>query len=240
MATNLSCLALLLKSVFVDGTRRLMLLQNWGIICKPQAQTRFRYLMYNFRVRIFLPFRGQLLFHIQVPAFLKRVYLPPYSPLAIHPALLYAIFLIACQIGGGPMADFETVFLARTRAHLYDPVASQDRPTQLIWARVILTGYLARSGKLAEANHTAWLAGKLAAELGLHKGSPPYTHSIQANSAHEIECDLPNCLWYAASLTTTITATYTGLPSSVPEEVCHNFSISFATPADGSPEPHNP
>ena len=122
------------------------------------------------------------------------------------------------------MAEYEPIFLARTRAHLYDPVANQDRPTQLIWARIILAAYFGRCGSASEANHTAWLAGMLAAELGLHRGSPQNDETFKASLSHEIECDFPDCLWYAASLMTTVAATYSGLPSAVPEQVCHDAS----------------
>lgn len=172
-------------------------------------------------MRIFLPFRGQYLFHVDPSKFLQRVYLDPSHPRSIHPALLNVIYLVACAIGGGSWSRLEPFFLARTRAHLEQSLALADRLTHFMWASVILATYYRLANRLLEAFNTMSASINFAVGFGLHRNYwiPEQDGSLKQDAIQNIETDDPMYLWYAMFLRDLDISIIGGFPPSASEQV---------------------
>jgi hypothetical protein len=102
-------------------------------------------------VRLFLPYRRQFYFYVDIPRLLRRVHLPQSDPEAIHPALLNAIYLIACHLVKGELTRYQPILLARARAYMDESLAHVDRLTHFLGASLILSCWYEQSGRLVEA-----------------------------------------------------------------------------------------
>ncbi|KAF8316530.1 hypothetical protein DL93DRAFT_733633 [Clavulina sp. PMI_390] len=69
-------------------------------------------------IKLFLPYRSQYFFFLDVPYFLQCASLPPSHPEAIHPCLLNACYLAACASNRRGLAAFQPHFIQRTRHFL--------------------------------------------------------------------------------------------------------------------------
>jgi hypothetical protein len=102
-------------------------------------------------MRLFLPFRRQFHFCVDIPRLLRRAPLPQSDPEAIHPALLNVIYLIACHLVKGELIRYEPILLARARAYMEESLAHVDRLTHFLGASLILSCWYGLSGRLVEA-----------------------------------------------------------------------------------------
>lgn len=169
---------------------------------------------------------------MHIPTFLRNIHHPHSHPNAIHPALMNAIFLGACSVGGGKMKTYESLFLKRARGHLEQSLAYADRLEQFMWAHVVLSPYYGRNGRLLEAQQYTSTTVRFAVACGLHKDDGE-ANPLLAPPENGIEAVERYNLWGAIYLTHTITRTFTEDPNSVPEEVqrylsCHDV-IPYAS-----------
>ena len=168
-----------------------------------------------------LPFRNQFHMFMRLPRLLSRLRLPPEHPDSIHPALLNSIYLAACSIGGGQMAEYESRFLAQTRTESERALAFVDRLVHFMWASVILASYYIRRGRIVEAHNTISGTVSFAVAMGLHQ--TPATHgseSIALPPADEIETHDRVALWHALTQLEASISMRTGLPTVTPKDVC--------------------
>lgn len=119
------------------------------------------------RVGLFLPYRSQFQFFMDVSRFLELLALPPESPDSIHPSLLNSIYLAACCLAGGQLTKFEPLFVERTRHWLQQSLAFADRLTHFLWASIVLGSYLARVHRLQESYAIISSASRFALACGL-------------------------------------------------------------------------
>lgn len=85
----------------------------------------------------------------------------------MHPSLLNAIYLSACNIAGGTLGQYEPIFLARTRKHMTDQLAIADRLLDFLWANMVLGSYFGRLARLVEACATVASCARFAIACGL-------------------------------------------------------------------------
>jgi hypothetical protein len=102
-------------------------------------------------MRLFLPFRRQFYFYMDIRRLLGRAHIPPSDPEAIHPALLSAIYLIVCHLVKGELRPYEPILLARARAYMEQSLAHVDRLTHFLGASLILSCWYEQTGRLVEA-----------------------------------------------------------------------------------------
>lgn len=101
--------------------------------------------------RLFLPFRFQFHFYMNLPHFFDALSRPSNDPNSLHPSLLNAIYLGACHVIGFDYSSFEPFFLDRTRASLNLSLECANRLTHFMWASVILGSYFEMTGRLTES-----------------------------------------------------------------------------------------
>lgn len=119
------------------------------------------------RVGIFLPFRSHFQFYMDPSRLVRALSLPSDDPRAIHPSLLNAIYLSACNIAGGVLCQYEPIFLSRTRHHLSEQLAYADRILDFLWANMVLGSYFGRLARLVEAYTTITSCARFAIACGL-------------------------------------------------------------------------
>lgn len=128
-----------------------------------------------FRTRLFLPFRLQFHFYMDVSFFLQSLARPSRDLTSPHPALMNAIYLAACRILGGRYAAFEPYFLQATRKDLAEALRDADRLTHFMWASVILGAYYEMSHRTTESYATISSCATFALACGLDCVAPGYT-----------------------------------------------------------------
>lgn len=90
---------------------------------------------------------------MDVPRFVRRATLPQTDPEAVQPALLNAIYLAACQLVQGELAQYQNVLLTRARAYLDEALARVDRLPHFLAASLVLASWYGRNGRLVEAQY---------------------------------------------------------------------------------------
>ncbi|KAF8309879.1 hypothetical protein DL93DRAFT_1684647 [Clavulina sp. PMI_390] len=102
-------------------------------------------------IHLFLPYRSHYYFFMDLPYFLHCFSLPPSHPESIHPCLLNACYLAACESSGGVLASLQPFFIQRTRYFLNQSLMYGDRIMHFLWATVVLACNLGRRRRLGEA-----------------------------------------------------------------------------------------
>ncbi|KAF9512511.1 hypothetical protein BS47DRAFT_1486191 [Hydnum rufescens UP504] len=176
---------------------------RWDQVSDISAELR------GYLVRLFIPFRGQYNFHVNVPKFLERLDLPQEHPASLHPALLNVIYL------GHPHAPRAFPRLA-------------DRLTHFMWTSQILAIYYGLTSRILEAYNTMSAAVRFAIGCGLHrKRADSALDSIHLPPEEEIQADDPMTLWYAMYHTDALISAGGSLPTSVPEKCATSFDTLF-------------
>ncbi|KDQ08838.1 hypothetical protein BOTBODRAFT_555615 [Botryobasidium botryosum FD-172 SS1] len=122
----------------------------------------------NHLLTIFLSRRGQCTLQFHVKRFLDSLELPPEQ--GPHPALLNAMYLIACHFSTSrTLSGCETLFLSRVQKHLAQALAHSDRLFDFILAAGLLSRYYSFKGRLLEAHSTGVTVTRFALGCGLHK-----------------------------------------------------------------------
>ncbi|KAF8324899.1 uncharacterized protein EI90DRAFT_2220276 [Cantharellus anzutake] len=188
-------------------------------------------------IQVFLPFKSQFNFYIHIPRFLQCTHFPPTHPESVHPALLSAIHLAACSVGGGLMSSYEPVFLTHACSHLEQSLTHADRLIHFMWASVILGCYYMRGGRVAKAFNTISATVRFAVAAGLHgsaRGDEAYritpdSESLLAPPADAIESVERVNLWYALVLCETSISLCAGFPSSAPGDNCASVEAMLSS-----------
>lgn len=121
------------------------------------------------RVQLFLPFRIQFHFYMDVSHFID-LFLNRAD--YFHPSLLNAIYMAACSIAGGRLGDFVEYFRECTRVHIQESLANADRMTHALWAALILGCHATRNYRIAEAYAIVSSAASFAVACGLDFVTP--------------------------------------------------------------------
>ncbi|KAF8304931.1 hypothetical protein DL93DRAFT_2172870 [Clavulina sp. PMI_390] len=130
-------------------------------------------------INLFLPYRAQFYFFIDVPHFLHCVSLPPSDPDAIHPCLLNACYLGACAGGGGLLASLQPHFIRRTRHFLEQSLMFADRINHFLWASVAMGCFFARELRSQECFAVAGAATRFGFACGL---TAPFKPNVDGKS----------------------------------------------------------
>jgi hypothetical protein len=155
---------------------------------------------------------------MHVPTFLQKIYMPPSHSQSIHPCLINVICLAACQLVGGRLAQFESLFLARTRQHMDQALAYADRLLHFSWASIILSTYYGRASRVLECHNTISTAVRFA--LGFRLNQPVGTRIPDGLTTKEaIDLKEEKSLWYALYLLDTIIVSHSDVPGAMPDEV---------------------
>ncbi|KAF8309905.1 hypothetical protein DL93DRAFT_1689920 [Clavulina sp. PMI_390] len=135
--------------------------------------------MSQYLIRLFLPYRLQHYFFMDVSHFLHCLALPLDHPESIHPCLRHACHLAACNVIGGRFALLEPYFIDRTRYFLHQSLMFVDRVPHFLWASLLLGYCLAKKRRLEESYVIFTAACQLATACGLYEHAdhraPPST-----------------------------------------------------------------
>ncbi|KAF8485629.1 hypothetical protein JB92DRAFT_1537554 [Gautieria morchelliformis] len=124
----------------------------------------------RFLVDTFLPHRHQCGFEIDVNRFLAS--LTSASP--PHPALLLAIYALACHFSLSPvLTPHESRFVSRALRAVSNALEASDRLVHVLQASCLLAVLFFAKGRLLEGYYHAGAATRLAVGLGLHQITPP-------------------------------------------------------------------
>jgi hypothetical protein len=122
-----------------------------------------------------MPFQSHFQFYMNIDSFMHAISWPSSDPRSIHPSLLNAIYLSACNLAQGTLTDFEPTFLERTRYHLQLQLSFADRLLDFCWANVILGSYYGRLARLNEVYTTINACARFAIACGLPGIEQPVT-----------------------------------------------------------------
>jgi len=148
---------------------------------------------------------------------LRRVHLPQSDPEAIHPALLNAIYLVACYLVKGELIPYQSILLARARAYMEESLAHVDRLTHFLAASLILSCWFGQAGRLVEAQSSIATTVQFAVACGLHDPSDS-SASVMLPPADETESRDRRNLWYGITLCDNSFSLGTGAPPIAPEK----------------------
>lgn len=132
------------------------------------------------RLDIFIAHRQQCCYDGDV----SRFDLNPVFHEEPHPALLNAIYLIACHFAHSPsFSEFEPVFYSRTLHNITVSLDNSDRLLDIVQASCLLAVYLYSHNRALEGYCHAFSAARLAVGLGLHQLRPLDPSSGSMDSA---------------------------------------------------------
>ncbi|KAF8528179.1 hypothetical protein BU17DRAFT_61477 [Hysterangium stoloniferum] len=121
-------------------------------------------------INIFLPHRHQCGFEVNSSRFQASINSadPP------HPALLNAIYALACHFSMSPiLSPHETRFVGRALKSISAALEASDRLVHVVQASCLLAILFFAKGRLLEGYYHAGAASRLAVGLGLHQISMP-------------------------------------------------------------------
>ncbi|KAG8968028.1 hypothetical protein FRC03_008893 [Tulasnella sp. 419] len=120
----------------------------------------------NELLQIFFQHSHQCMFEVHIERFMASLDLPaPHCP---HPALMNAIFLLACHFSPPLSSSYESMFLARTRRYINQSLESSDRLINFLQASMLLAWYFFFKGRYLEGQHHASSAARFAMASSLH------------------------------------------------------------------------
>ncbi|KDQ15275.1 hypothetical protein BOTBODRAFT_65632 [Botryobasidium botryosum FD-172 SS1] len=138
-------------------------------------------------MNIFLRYRMQFGLEVNMTRFVARLTLPPSHPNSIHPALLNAMYLLACVYTTSPdIQALEPQFLAETRQHLPTALAEVDRLFDYLIASVLIARYYNHRTRSLEGHLAIASAARFSVGCGLHK--------IRSRSYDEMKVELATSL----------------------------------------------
>ncbi|KAF8310933.1 hypothetical protein DL93DRAFT_1520964 [Clavulina sp. PMI_390] len=189
----------------------------------------------DYLVRCFIPFRRQFAFFWDASRLARRASLTPSEPDALHPALLNAMYLAACQQTKGALANFEHMLLARTKAYLDEAFATLADPyrfTHVLAASLLLVGWYLKAGRTMEAESAISSTVHYAVACGLHdpnsmSSSPPSIMLPAPSPSDEPELSDRRNLWYGIALVDNALSLGSGRTKAAPEKV-RIVSLSFS------------
>ncbi|KAF9507111.1 hypothetical protein BS47DRAFT_348040 [Hydnum rufescens UP504] len=183
----------------------------------------------DYLVRLFLPHRIQFYFRVDVSSLLKDIHRPQSDSRCIHPALLNAMYLVACSIAGGDMSSYEAVFLPRVRKHMQQCLAFADRLLHFMWASILLGLFYTRAGRTLEAYSTISATVRFAIGCGVDsKGEREHVSAILPPVMDKMDSRERASIWGAIYLLDRTLCCIANLPSSLPPAaVEHVHRLAF-------------
>ncbi|ELU37219.1 fungal zn(2)-Cys(6) binuclear cluster domain-containing protein [Rhizoctonia solani AG-1 IA] len=104
---------------------------------------------HNSLVDIFITYLPKSNIQLHVERFLSNLALPDDNPRSIHPAMLAAVYLLACYHWSDSLMAYEAAFLAQARTLMQDALAKKDRLfTGFIQPGILVTEYLLNRGRM--------------------------------------------------------------------------------------------
>lgn len=123
-----------------------------------------------YSLEVFLLHRHQCGFEVDINRFQASVN----SPEPPHPALMNAIYALACHFSLSSMlSPHESQFVTRSLRAISAALEASDRLLQVVQASCLLAILFFIKGRLLEGYYHAGAAARLAVGLGLHQISPP-------------------------------------------------------------------
>jgi hypothetical protein len=115
---------------------------------------------------------------------------PQYHDQEPHPALLNAIYLLACHYAHTPyFAELEPGLLTKTLDEINAALEISDRLLDIVQASSLLAIYLYNNNRAVEGYRQAFSAVRLAVGLGLHQLHPIGDPSVSA--CHQLNTFVP-------------------------------------------------
>lgn len=117
---------------------------------------------------MFLAHRHQFAFDTHIERFqASMAYASADRP---HPALMDAIYLMACHLSQSPsLTELEPYFLKRALCGISDALQHNDRVINVLQASCLLALYFFGRGRILEGYYHSSIAARLAVSLGLHQ-----------------------------------------------------------------------
>jgi hypothetical protein len=120
-----------------------------------------------FRLSVFMRHRQQCWFYGSMDRFLDNALNFGKEP---HPALINAIYLIACHFAQSPYyTDLESAFFTQVQREIHIALDASDRLVDIVQASALLSVYLYNKNRVLEGYRHAFSAIRLAVGLGLHQ-----------------------------------------------------------------------
>ncbi|KZT74019.1 hypothetical protein DAEQUDRAFT_682747 [Daedalea quercina L-15889] len=122
-------------------------------------------------LEIFFSHRHQCAFDCHLARFRASLHLTPtHQP---HPALMDAIYLMACYFSRlPPLGELEPHFLKRALAGISEALHQQDRMVQVLQASSLIAVYFFCQGRVLEGYYHSSTSARLAIDVGLHQIRP--------------------------------------------------------------------
>ncbi|QRW15432.1 Fungal Zn(2)-Cys(6) binuclear cluster domain [Ceratobasidium sp. AG-Ba] len=129
---------------------------------------------HNFMVDTFMTYLPKSYLQIHPDRFLQALVLPENDPRSIHPAMISAIYLLACYHWSNSLSDYESAFLTQARASMSDSLSKTDRLfTGFIQPGILVAEYLINRGRHREAYHQIIQITRFSLDCNLHKITSP-------------------------------------------------------------------
>ncbi|GJE88002.1 C6 transcription factor domain-containing protein [Phanerochaete sordida] len=129
---------------------------------------------------IFFAHRHQCAFDVHVDRFRASMSLPPAQQ--PHPALLDAMYLMACYFSQMPPAQ-EGHYLQRALTGISSSLQDSDRLIQIVQASCLIAIYFFSRGRTLEGYYHSSTAARLAVSLGLHQIKSEEWYRLQFDPA---------------------------------------------------------
>ncbi|KAG8690739.1 hypothetical protein FRC11_009408 [Ceratobasidium sp. 423] len=197
--------------------------------------------MHDFLIASFMARRREYGLHVDEENFLTSFALPPDHPLAVHPALRNAVYLLACRTLNAQtpaLAQYESSFVDKVRQGIADALeaAHQDNGslfTGVILSSTLLARYLLIMGRIREAYHQTASVARF--DLRPHSPSSRTPPLLPPPTDHLALGERIHAFWAIYDLDRTI-STVAGLPSAFGDdgsdhvETCERITTLWPRP----------
>ena len=150
------------------------------------------------RLDIFFAHRHQCGFDVHVDRFRASMSSPPAQQ--PHPALLDAIYLMACYFSQPHYAAQEQHYLQRALSGISSSLQDSDRLIQIVQASCLIAIYFFSRGRTLEGYYHSSTAARLAVSLGLHQIKSDDWYNPQFDLGSSAAIPQPAFLTFKSSL----------------------------------------
>ncbi|KAF8602781.1 hypothetical protein BDV93DRAFT_557254 [Ceratobasidium sp. AG-I] len=132
---------------------------------------------HDFMVETFLTYLPKSYLQVHQDRFIQALARPDDDPRSVHPAMMSAIYLLACYHWSDSLSSYEDTFLAQARAAMAESLSKTDRLfTGFIQPGILVAEYLVNRGRLREAYHQIIQTARFSMDCNLHKILTPIWH----------------------------------------------------------------
>ncbi|KAG8694505.1 hypothetical protein FRC08_008444 [Ceratobasidium sp. 394] len=129
---------------------------------------------HDFMVDTFMTYLPKSYLQVHNDRFLQTLTLAENDPRSIHPAMISAIYLLACYHWSDSLSTYEETFLAQARASMAESLSKTDRLfTGFIQPGILVAEYLINRGRFREAYHQIIQITRFSLDCNLHKITSP-------------------------------------------------------------------